>query len=125
MIAVEAIGPYNRTDVWAAHELYHANGWTDGLPIVPSTCEVVSACFEMAVADPVQLVGVDRRRMAGCLPTHFTVVLACFGNAAAGVLVARGDGLKRRLRGSGCTDRAGVSSMRLRRVKCAAAAQSP
>ena len=86
VIAVEAIGPYNRTDVWAAHELYHANGWTDGLPIVPSTCEVVSACFEMAVADPVQLVGVEPVRgvavtteklaidavMAGCLPTHFS-----------------------------------------------------
>jgi len=77
----------------------------------------------MAVADPVQLVGVEPVRgvavtteklaidavMAGCLPTHFPVVLACFGNAAAGVLVARGDGLKRRLPGSGCTERAGVA----------------
>ena len=114
---------YDLPDVWAAQELYHANGWTDGLPIVPPTRDAVVACLEMAVADPVQLVGVEPVRgvavtaeklainaiMAGCLPMHFPVVLACFGNAAAGVLVARGDGLKRRLPGSGCTERAGVA----------------
>jgi hypothetical protein len=83
---------YELSDVWAAQELYHANGWTDGLPIVPPTREAVAACLEMAVADPVQLVGVEPVRgvavtaeklainavMAGCLPTHFPVVLACF-----------------------------------------------
>ena len=83
---------YDVPDVWAAQEFYHANGWTDGLPIVPPTREAVAACLEMAVADPVQLVGVEPVRgvavtaeklainavMAGCLPTHFPVVLACF-----------------------------------------------
>jgi hypothetical protein len=83
---------YDLPDVWAAQELYHANGWTDGLPIVPPTREAVAACLEMAVADPAQLVGVEPVRgvavtaeklainavMAGCLPTHFPVVLTCF-----------------------------------------------
>src|SRR5215470_16229202 len=83
---------YDVPDVWAAQELYHANGWTDGLPIVPPTRDTVAACLEMAVADPVQLVGVEPVRgvavtaeklainavMAGCLPTHFRVVRACF-----------------------------------------------
>ena len=83
---------YDVPDVWAAQELYHANGWTDGLPIVPPTHEMVAACLEMAAADPAQLVGVEPVRgvavtaeklainavMAGCLPMHFPVVLACF-----------------------------------------------
>jgi trimethylamine:corrinoid methyltransferase-like protein len=83
---------YDLSDVWAAQELYHANGWTDGLPIVPPTRDAVVACLELAVADPAQLVGVEPVRgvavtaeklainavMAGCLPTHFLVVLACF-----------------------------------------------
>ena len=83
---------YDLSDVWAAQELYHANGWTDGLPIVPPTRDAVVACLELAVADPAQLVGVEPVRgvavtaeklainavMAGCLPTHFPVLLACF-----------------------------------------------
>ena len=24
---------YDVDDIWAAQELYHSNGWTDGLPI--------------------------------------------------------------------------------------------
>jgi hypothetical protein len=28
---------YEIDDIHAAQELYHANGWTDGLPVVP-TC---------------------------------------------------------------------------------------
>ena len=81
---------YDVPDVWTAQELYHANGWTDGLPIVPPTRDAVVACLEMAVADPAQLVGVEPVRgvavtaeklainavMAGCLPTHFPFVLA-------------------------------------------------
>ena len=77
---------YDLPDVWAAQELYHANGWTDGLPIVPPTRDAVAACLEMTVADPAQLVGVEPVRgvavtteklaidavMAGCLPTHFS-----------------------------------------------------
>ena len=78
---------YDLSDVWAAQELYHANGWTDGLPIVPPTRDAVVACLELAVADPGRLVGVEPVRgvavtaeklainavMAGCLPTHFPV----------------------------------------------------
>ena len=28
---------YDVADIHAAQELYHCNGWTDGLPIVPPT----------------------------------------------------------------------------------------
>jgi len=73
-------------------ELYHANGWTDGLPIVPPTAEAVSACLEWAMTPPNQLVGVEPVRatpitaeklainavMAGCLPVHFPAVLTAF-----------------------------------------------
>jgi hypothetical protein len=83
---------YDVDDVWAAQELFHANGWTDGLPIVPPTREAVSACLEWALADPAQLVGIEPVRgvaitaeklavnavMAGCLPMHFPVVLTAF-----------------------------------------------
>jgi len=83
---------YDIDDVWAVQELFHANGWTDGLPIVPPTQEAVSACLEWAMADPAQLVGIEPVRgvaitaeklainavMAGCLPMHFPVVLTIF-----------------------------------------------
>jgi len=83
---------YDVDDVWVAQELFHANGWTDGLPVVPPTREAVAACLEWAGADPAQLIGVEPVRgvaitaeklainavMAGCLPMHFPVVLACF-----------------------------------------------
>ncbi len=76
-------------DAIAAQELYHANGWTDGLPIVPPTADAVEACLEWAVLAPDHLVGVEpvRQRaitaeklainavMAGCLPMHFPVVV--------------------------------------------------
>src|SRR3954465_310389 len=80
------------TDVWAAQELYHANGWTDGLPIVPPTPDAVAACLEWAMVPPGQLVGIEKGRaqagtaeklaintvMAGFLPMHFPVVLTAF-----------------------------------------------
>ena len=28
---------YEANDITAVQELYHSNGWTDGLPIVPPT----------------------------------------------------------------------------------------
>src|SRR5690242_15301592 len=79
-------------DVWAAQELYHANGWTDGLPIVPPTEQTVAACLDWAMMPPDQLIGVEPVRgvavaaeklavnavMAGCLPMHFPVVVAAF-----------------------------------------------
>ena len=32
---------YDANDISAVQELYHSNGWTDGLPIVPPTVERV------------------------------------------------------------------------------------
>lgn len=79
-------------DVWAAQELYHSNGWTDGLPIVPPTREAVEACLDWAMTPPDQLLGIEPVRgvaitaeklainavMAGCLPMHFPVVVTAF-----------------------------------------------
>jgi hypothetical protein len=83
---------YDAEDIFAVQELYHANGWTDGLPIVPPTREAVAACLDWAMTPPDQLVGVEPVRaqavtaeklainavMAGCLPMHFPVVLTAF-----------------------------------------------
>jgi hypothetical protein len=80
---------YDVPDIQAAQELYHANGWTDGLPILPPTEDAVQACLDWAMTPPDRLVGVEPVRgvpitaeklainavMAGCLPMHFTVVL--------------------------------------------------
>jgi hypothetical protein len=79
-------------DVHAAQELFHANGWTDGLPIVPPTADAVHACLEWSMLPPDQLVGIEPVRasaitaeklainavMAGCLPMHFPAVLTAF-----------------------------------------------
>ncbi|MGA9867253.1 MAG: hypothetical protein WBQ75_12550 [Acetobacteraceae bacterium] len=79
-------------DIWAAQELYHANGWTDGLPIVPPTADSVASCLEWAMTPPDQLLGIEPVRgvaitaekvainavMAGCLPMHMPVVLTAF-----------------------------------------------
>ncbi|MBV9118662.1 MAG: hypothetical protein JOY63_15005, partial [Acetobacteraceae bacterium] len=83
---------YQIADVWAAQELYHANGWTHGLPIVPPRSETVHACLDWALTPPGHLLGVEPVRgvpvtaeklavnavMAGCLPMHFPVGLAAF-----------------------------------------------
>ncbi len=83
---------YEVDDVWAVQELYHSNGWTDGLPIVPPTPEAVQACLDWAMTPPEQLVGIEPVRsvpitaeklainavMAGCLPMHLPVVLTAF-----------------------------------------------
>jgi len=37
---------YEVGDFAAAQELYHSNGWTDGLPVVPPTESAVAACLE-------------------------------------------------------------------------------
>jgi hypothetical protein len=39
---------YDVDDFTAAQELYHSNGWTDGLPVVPPTESTVEACLEWA-----------------------------------------------------------------------------
>jgi hypothetical protein len=83
---------YEADDVGAVQELYHSNGWTDGLPIVPPTHDAVQACLEWAMTPPDQLIGVEPVRgvpltaeklainavMAGCLPMHFPAVLTAF-----------------------------------------------
>jgi hypothetical protein len=83
---------YHVDDIHAAQELYHANGWTDGLPIVPPTADAVQACLDWAMIPPGQLLGIEPVRatpitaeklavnavMAGCLPMHFPPVLTAF-----------------------------------------------
>lgn len=80
---------YDVPDLAAAQELYHSNGWTDGLPIVPPTEDAVAACLDWAMNPPDQLLGIEPVRgvpitaeklainavMAGCLPMHFPVVM--------------------------------------------------
>src|ERR1700716_221116 len=79
---------YDVDDFVAAQELYHSNGWTDGLPVVPPTQAAVEACLEGAGMPPDEAVGIEPVRaqpitaeklavnavMAGCLPMHFPVV---------------------------------------------------
>jgi hypothetical protein len=79
---------YEVSDFAAAQELYHSNGWTDGLPVVPPTQAAVEACLDWAGMTPDQLIGIEPVRaqpitaeklainavMAGCLPMHFPVV---------------------------------------------------
>jgi hypothetical protein len=83
---------YEVDDISAIQELYHSNGWTDGLPIVPPTRDTVEACLEWAMLPPEQLLGIEPVRaqavtaeklavnavMAGCLPMHFPVVVTAF-----------------------------------------------
>jgi hypothetical protein len=83
---------YHADDIGAVQELYHSNGWTDGLPIVPPAPQAVEACLEWAMTPPDFLVGIEPVRaqavtaeklavnavMAGCLPMHFPVVLTAF-----------------------------------------------
>ncbi len=68
-------------------EAYHANGWTDGLPIVAPTPERVEAFLAAAGLEPGELLGEVPTRevrvtaeqaainvvMAGCLPEYFPV----------------------------------------------------
>ncbi|HVE74839.1 MAG TPA: hypothetical protein VNA30_07130, partial [Mycobacteriales bacterium] len=77
-------------DAYAANELFQRNGWTDGLPIVPPTPDLVAAFLEGAGLRGEDVVGVEpvrRRRisaakvaanavMAGCLPAYLPVVVA-------------------------------------------------
>ena len=76
-------------DAYEANELFQENGWTDGLPIVPPTEELVLRFLAAAALAPEDVVGVEpvrRRRitaekvaiaavMAGCLPEYMPVVV--------------------------------------------------
>lgn len=77
-------------DAYEANELFQRNGWTDGLPIVPPTEDVVFrflAAARLEAGDAVGVEPVRRRRitaekvaiaavMAGCLPEYMPVVTA-------------------------------------------------
>ncbi len=83
---------YDVDDFAAAQEFFHANGWTDGLPVVPPTADAVQAMLDWAGMSPDQLIGIEPVRaqpvtaeklavnavMAGCLAVHFPVVVAAF-----------------------------------------------
>jgi hypothetical protein len=83
---------YDVADISAVQELYHSNGWTDGLPVVPPTREAVRACLDWAMMAPDQLIGIEPVRelsitaeklavnavMAGCLPMHFPVIVTAW-----------------------------------------------
>lgn len=76
-------------DLSAAQELFHSRTWSDGLPIIPPTPELVGACLDWALLPAAHLVGIEPVReraitaeklainavMAGCLPMHFPVVV--------------------------------------------------
>jgi len=81
---------YEVDDALAANELFQRNGWTDGLPIVPPTPELVGAALEWLGLAPDEIVGIEPVRgiaitaevvainavMAGCLPSFVPVVAA-------------------------------------------------
>ena len=84
---------YQADDIAAVQELYHANGWTDGLPIVPPTRDAVAGVSGMGddAAGPASSASNRCARMtitaeklainavmAGCLPMHFPVVVTAF-----------------------------------------------
>ena len=85
---------YDVDDFAAAQELFHSNGWTDGLPVVPPTEAAVEACLDWALMPPDQLIGIEPVRaqpitaeklainavMAGCLPMHFPIVATAWPN---------------------------------------------
>ena len=77
-------------DTVEAIEHYLAEGWTDGLPVVPPTEEKVRWFLDHAGRSPAEILGTEPTKgrvitaekvainavMAGCLPEYFPVVLA-------------------------------------------------
>jgi hypothetical protein len=77
-------------DGFEANALFGGNGWTDGLPIVPPTPELVAAALDAALLEPDGILGVEPVRglvitaekvavnavMAGCRPADLAVVAA-------------------------------------------------
>ena len=74
----------------AAMELCHEKGWSDGLPVVPPTAELVGAMLEACALDPDQEVAFIENRqvsvtaekiainavLAGCKPAYMPVIVA-------------------------------------------------
>ena len=87
----------------SAIEYCHAQGWTDGLPVVPATEDDVAAFLATVDRHPEEVIGtqshLDRRVtvrqaavnavMAGCLPEYFPLVLAAWA-ALSGEPAAQG-----------------------------------
>ncbi|HEX2174259.1 MAG TPA: hypothetical protein VHL09_17640 [Dehalococcoidia bacterium] len=81
---------YDVGDAVEANELCHAKGWTDGLPVIPPTEDLVREFLAAADLAPGEVIGVEpvrQRRitaekvainavMAGCRPDYLSVVAA-------------------------------------------------
>lgn len=79
---------HSAQDIGDALELCYANGWTDGLPVIPPTADKVEAMLAAAKLDPQhQLAFIENRQvkvtaekvainavMAGCKPEYMPVV---------------------------------------------------
>jgi hypothetical protein len=90
--AFDRLDPGNSLD---DQELFHARGWTDGLPVVAPTADRVAAMVAASGRDPSERVGPIPPRwrdatiekiavnavMAGCRPEYFPVVLAALDAA--------------------------------------------
>ena len=77
-------------DAAGANELFQSKGWTDGLPIIPPTPDLVAAALDAALLEPDRILGVEPVRelvitaekvainavMAGCRPGDLAVVAA-------------------------------------------------
>jgi hypothetical protein len=90
----EAAPTFTTPDSWESFaetiEEFYRKGWTDGLPVVPPTPDLVQRMVERSGRDPRDLLGPVPPRMglatvetvaanavmAGCLPEYFPVVLA-------------------------------------------------
>ena len=73
-----------------AIELCYKSGWTDGLPVIPPAIELVDAMLDEVKLDPFETIAehittqkkcsahaaATNAVMAGCLPSHFPVVIA-------------------------------------------------
>ena len=51
---------HEANDVFAAQELFHGRGWTDGLPVVPPTEDAVRACLDGPCCRPITSSGWSR-----------------------------------------------------------------
>ena len=92
-----AAGTFQVEDSYPAiNQLYQDRGWTDGLPIVPPTEDLVAECLRWTDRDPREVVGVLPPRqgeatvekvainavMAGCRPEHLAIVLTAVAAVA-------------------------------------------
>ena len=82
--------PVSVANLEDAHERMYDLGWTDGLPVIPPTTNLVNAVLEYLGRDPQEIIGIvpPKNRiasiekiavncvMAGCKPHHVPVVIA-------------------------------------------------